>query len=130
MQFHETNFGTRFFNAQLPALINVLQDIAGALNHPNPQKQEVLIMANIEVRPPQCNGRACFCILRIYQYKDSNTRLFHLLASFKSTIRRPYGGDYALRYEGTIPLNPVDFHEMIHTRPLEQILEIPVENPL
>lgn len=134
-------------------------------------------MANIEVRPPQCNGRACFhhysgmyprkikgaflkpdcsyctggrkiqifkqretkqtpswcplriipCILRIYQYKDSNTRLFHLLASFKSTIRRPYGGDYALRYEGTIPLNPVGFHEMIHTRPLEQILEIPVE---
>lgn len=36
MQFHETNFGTRFFNAQLPALINALQDIAGALNHPNP----------------------------------------------------------------------------------------------
>lgn len=134
-------------------------------------------MAEIEVKPPQCSGRACFqhysglyprkikgaylkpgcyyctggrkiqifkqretkqtpswCplritppILRIYQYKDRDTRLFNLLAGFKGMVRRPYAGDYALRYEGTTPLTPVDFREAVHTRPLEQILEIPVE---
>lgn len=35
MQFYETDFGNEFFNAQLPALINALKDIAGALNRPD-----------------------------------------------------------------------------------------------
>ena len=33
MNLHETAMGQRFFNVQLPALINTLKDIAAALSH-------------------------------------------------------------------------------------------------
>lgn len=36
MNLHETAMGQRFFNVQLPALINTLKDIAAALSHPAP----------------------------------------------------------------------------------------------
>ena len=36
MNLHETAMGQRFFNAQLPALINTLKDIAAALSRPAP----------------------------------------------------------------------------------------------
>lgn len=35
MQFYESDLGNAFFNAQLPALINALKDIAGALGRPD-----------------------------------------------------------------------------------------------
>ena len=34
MNLHETAMGQRFFNAQLPALIDTLKDIAAALSRP------------------------------------------------------------------------------------------------
>lgn len=34
MNLHETAMGQRFFNVQLPALINTLKDIAAALSLP------------------------------------------------------------------------------------------------
>ena len=36
MNLHETAMGQRFFNVQLPALINTLKDIAAALSRPAP----------------------------------------------------------------------------------------------
>lgn len=36
MNLHETAIGQRFFNVQLPALINTLKDIAAALSRPAP----------------------------------------------------------------------------------------------
>lgn len=36
MNLHETAMGQRFFNAQLPALIDTLKDIAAALSRPAP----------------------------------------------------------------------------------------------
>lgn len=36
MNLHETAMGQRFFNVQLPALINTLNDIAAALSRPAP----------------------------------------------------------------------------------------------
>lgn len=36
MNLHETAMGQRFFNVQLPALINTLKDIAAALSRPVP----------------------------------------------------------------------------------------------
>lgn len=39
MQFHETPYGARFFNGQLPKLIEVLSNIASALKAPKPVYQ-------------------------------------------------------------------------------------------
>ena len=36
MNLHETAMGQKFFNVQLPALINTLKDIAAALSRPAP----------------------------------------------------------------------------------------------
>ena len=36
MNLHETAMGQRFFNVQLPTLINTLKDIAAALSRPAP----------------------------------------------------------------------------------------------
>lgn len=39
MQFHETRYGVRFFDGQLPKLIEALTDIAAALKAPKPVYQ-------------------------------------------------------------------------------------------
>ena len=39
MQFHETAYGKRFFDGQLPKLISALTDIASALKTPTPVYQ-------------------------------------------------------------------------------------------
>lgn len=39
MQFHETRYGARFFDGQLPKLISALTDIAAALKTPTPVYQ-------------------------------------------------------------------------------------------
>lgn len=42
MQFHETGYGKRFFESQLPKLIKALERIADALeNEKKPLKKEV-----------------------------------------------------------------------------------------
>lgn len=39
MNFHETRYGARFFDGQLPKLISALEGIASALNKPTPVYQ-------------------------------------------------------------------------------------------
>lgn len=39
MQFHETQYGKRFFDSQLPKLIKVLERIATALEKQNENKE-------------------------------------------------------------------------------------------
>lgn len=45
MNLHETAMGQRFFNVQLPALINTLKDIAAALSRPAPSAMGMLLSA-------------------------------------------------------------------------------------
>lgn len=115
MNLHETAMGQRFFNVQLPALINTLKDIAAALSRPVPSAisfpADPHFLTSLyygENTKQMCSSLTNASYLLTRQYNRKKKRCFHYSParhpSLLNSIRLRYNAAILLYWSKHTPL--------------------------